>query len=75
MKKKINLITNKLNKFGYCIVQNVLKNKECLDYLNSVKKLNKSITKDKNHQDELAKYGQIIIRDLVLRDPKTFKII
>ena len=72
MKKKINLIKHRLNKFGYCIVQNVLNNKECLDYLKSVEKLYKSLNKDKNHHDELAKYGQIIIRDLVLRDPKTF---
>ena len=47
MEKKINLIKHRLNKFGYCIVQNVLKNKECLNYLNSVEKLNKSLKKDK----------------------------
>ncbi len=72
MKKKISFIINQLNKFGYCIIENVLKQEECLDYLKSIKKLNKSLNKNKHHNDELKEFGQVIIRDLVLRDPKTF---
>ena len=72
MKKKINFISDQLNKFGYCIVENILNKKECFDYLDSIEKLRKLLNKNKYHEDELTKFGQVIIRDLVLRDPKTF---
>ena len=72
MKKKINFISDQLNKYGYCIIENILNKKECFDYLDSIEKLRKLLNKNKYHEDELTNFGQVIIRDLVLRDPKTF---
>jgi ectoine hydroxylase-related dioxygenase (phytanoyl-CoA dioxygenase family) len=72
MKKKIEKIKQELNKSGYCIVKNILNPKICIDYISSLKKISKKLNLNPNHKDELSKYGQVVIRDLVLREPKTF---
>ena len=63
---------NQLLKNGYCIINHVFKKNYC-DEL--IKKIEDLYTKKKNKRydvDEGSMYGQEIIRDLVLRDPKTF---
>ncbi len=72
MKPNINSVYKKLRKSGYCIVENFLKNKDCLIFKKSIKKLENSLKKNKKYKDELSINGQVIIRDLVLRDPKHF---
>lgn len=67
-----NKIINKIKKDGFCIVKNIISIKQC-DYLKkSVQKLSQNLKKNKHFKEEAADSGQMIIRDLVLRDPKSF---
>ena len=74
--KKTNLEIKKIikNLFadGYYIVNNVLSIKECDITIQHLDKLKKKIKNNKNFYDEGSKNGQLIIRDLPLRDPKNF---
>ena len=72
MRKKIGEIQKKLNKSGYCIVKNVLNPRICIQYASVLEKVAKKLKLNLNYKDELSKYGQVVIRDLVLRDPKNF---
>ncbi len=68
----IKKIVRKLHKDGYCIVSDFLKEKECDQTIKSLEKLNKNLLKNKRFIDENSKNGQLIIRDLPLRDPKNY---
>jgi len=65
-------IVKKLHRDGFCIVNNFIKEKECESLINKLEKLNNSLPKNKKFVDENSKNGQLIIRDLPLRDPKTY---
>lgn len=65
-------VTNELSINGYSIVNNVLNNKSCNRIIKNLEKIQKKTLKNKNFIQELSQYGQIVIRDLVLRDPKNF---
>ena len=70
MKKKVNFISKKLFKNGYCIVDNFLSKSNCEKLKKKINYLNKNKVLDINNKD--AKNGQVILRDLVLRDPRSF---
>ncbi|NMN67102.1 Protein involved in biosynthesis of mitomycin antibiotics/polyketide fumonisin [Candidatus Pelagibacter ubique] len=75
MKKIETLVKNivkKLHRDGFCIVNNFIKEKECESLIHKLEKLNNSLSKNKKFVDENSKNGQLIIRDLPLRDPKTY---
>lgn len=74
MKKKNNIkkIIKELFKNGYCVVENVLKKKECELLIKNLENLKKKVSSNKNFIDENSNNGQFIIRDLPLRDPKAF---
>ena len=69
---KLKKVLSSLNKNGYCVVENVLKKKICENAIRKLIKLEKKINKNKYFIKERTKNGQKIIRDLVLRDPKSF---
>ena len=73
-KKKVlsNYIIKKLFKDGYCIVNNFISKSESEKKIRSLEKLNQSLSKNKRFVDENSRNGQLIIRDLPLRDPKNF---
>ena len=72
MKYNVNRILKTLYRDGYCVVQDVLSHKKCNKMINSLEKLKNKISKNKHFRDENSKSGQVIIRDLILRDPKSF---
>ena len=74
MKKlnNLNIILKKINKEGFCIIQNFLKPEHCNKIIREIERLKKRKDKLKNNFDEGSKFGQVIIRDLVLRNPGVF---
>jgi ectoine hydroxylase-related dioxygenase (phytanoyl-CoA dioxygenase family) len=65
-------ITKDLSKNGYSIVNNFITKNQCDIIIESLEKLKKSSLKNKRFIDENSHNGQFIIRDLPLRDPKTY---
>ena len=57
---------------GYCVVENVISQAKCDKIVSYLEDLHKKTSKNKNFRDEVSKYGQVIIRDLVLREPDKF---
>ena len=72
MKYNVNDITKTLYKKGYCVVEGVINKKTCNKLIISLEQLKKKIYKNKYFEDEHSHSGQFIIRDLILRDPKSF---
>ena len=74
MKKLYNFESalKKINKEGYCIINDFLSPSYCKKIITSLDRLNQKKTKKKNNFDEGSKFGQVIIRDLVLREPQLF---
>ena len=62
----------KLFKEGFCIIEKVLSKNECNHLISNLKRLSNKIKQNKNFIDEKSDKGQIIIRDLPLRNPKIF---
>ena len=65
-------IVKKIYKEGFVIIKDFLNPKFCDKIFNYIEKIHQKKNQKKNNFDEGSKYGQIIIRDLVLREPKTF---
>ena len=72
MKLNVNSVVNNIYKDGYYIAKNVLNERTCNRMSKSLKNLKKKISNNKYYKDELSESGQIVIRDLVLRDPTKF---
>lgn len=76
MKKKLKLnssrIINKLFSDGYCVVNNFITKKKCDYLIQNLEKINRNLMENKKFVDENSKNGQVIIRDLPLRNPKIF---
>ena len=79
MQKKVIYIKKKLYENGYCIVENFLSKLYCDQLIKKIEKIYSKKIKNKFNIEESYRVtdgglrkGQIIIRDLVLRDPKTF---
>ena len=72
MQKKVIYIKKKLYENGYCIVENFLSKLYCDQLIKKIEKIYSKKIKNKYDIDEGSNKGQIIIRDLVLRDPKAF---
>ena len=70
--KKISKVVNKISSDGYCIVKDVLTKKKSDQLIKSLEKTFFKTKKNKFFSSELSENGQIVIRDLVLRDPKGF---
>ena len=74
MKKNCNI--NKIKKFlfkdGYCKIDEFLPKKYCEKLIKELIKEKIKLEKNKLNKDEASKKGQIIIRDLILRNPKIF---
>ena len=74
MKKNYNI--NKIKKFlfkdGYCKIDEFLPKKYCEKLIKELIKEKIKLEKNKLNKDEASKKGQIIIRDLILRNPKIF---
>ena len=71
-KKSINNIIKEIYSNGYCIIENAISQKKCDKMISSLEELQEKTSKNKNFKDEVSKYGQVIIRDLVLREPDKF---
>ncbi len=69
---KTKKIISDLFKNGYCVINNVLNIKECNEIIKNLEKLKTKTYNNKNFFDEASKRGQLIIRDLPLRDPKNY---
>ena len=63
---------NQLVKNGYCIINRAFKKQYCEKLIKKTENLYKKKKKKRYDIDEGSLYGQEIIRDLVLRDPKTY---
>jgi ectoine hydroxylase-related dioxygenase (phytanoyl-CoA dioxygenase family) len=61
-----------LKKKGYYIVNNFLNNYECNKFKIRLQDMYEKSIRSKNYIDERSGYGQAIIRDVVLKDPKFF---
>jgi ectoine hydroxylase-related dioxygenase (phytanoyl-CoA dioxygenase family) len=74
MKKNhsINKIKKFLFKDGYCKINEFLPKKYCENLIKELIKEKIQLEKNKAHKDEASKKGQIVIRDLILRNPKIF---
>ncbi len=72
MKNKVKKIVFDLKKKGYAIKKNIISKQKVKKYIKSLEKMNNYSKKNKFFLDELSHNGQVIIRDLVLRDPKVF---
>ena len=74
MKKNhsINKIKKFLFKDGYCKIDEFLPKKYCENLIKELIKEKIKLEKNKVHKDEASKKGQIVIRDLILRNPKIF---
>jgi len=70
--KSISKVVKKISSDGYCVVNNVISQKQSNKLIKSLEKTYFKTKKNKFFLDELSQYGQIIIRDLVLRDPESF---
>ncbi len=68
----MNKVHKKLFKDGYCIIKKVFKDQHCENLIKKIENLYLKKKRKKNDIDEGSKLGQEIIRDLVLRDPKSF---
>ena len=68
----IKKIIKDLFKDGYCIINNILDVKECDSIIKNLENLKKKISRNTNFQDEASNRGQLVIRDLPLRDPKNY---
>ena len=66
-KSNKNLLNN-----GYIIFKNKLSHKVCDDLVLKIEKLLQKKRRKKNHLDEGSIFGQETLRDLVLREPKSF---
>lgn len=74
MKKNysVNKIKKYLFKDGYCKIDEFLPNKYCENLIKELIKEKLKLEKNKLYKDEASRKGQLIIRDLVLRNPKIF---
>jgi len=72
MKKKKIYLKKKLYEDGYCVVENFLSKLYCDQLIKNIEKIYSKKIKNKFDIEEGSNEGQIAIRDLVLRDPKTF---
>ena len=70
--KNISKAINKTSLDGYSIVNNVISKKKSDQLIKSLESIYSKTKKNKFFSNELSQNGQIIIRDLVLRDPKNF---
>jgi ectoine hydroxylase-related dioxygenase (phytanoyl-CoA dioxygenase family) len=70
--KKKSLIIKDLFKNGYTIVENILTKKECNKLIVDIERVYEKEKKNPFYFDELTNKGQIIIRDLIFKKPKTF---
>jgi len=66
---KINKYISRIKKDGYIILPNLLSKEECAKLIEKTKILYKEIENNSNH---FPNNGQKTLRDLVLRDPKTY---
>lgn len=66
---KLNNHISRIKKVGYTILPNILNEEECAKLVEKTKKL---CQKEKNNCYNFSNNGQEGIRDLVLRDPKTY---
>ena len=73
---KKNYSINKIKKFlfkdGYYKIDEFLPKKYCENLIKELIKEKIKLEKNKAHKDEASKKGQIVIRDLILRNPKIF---
>ena len=65
-------IVSKLKKEGFCIVEKFLGNKECEIIKERFQLISAKMENNRFFTDERSKYGQLVVRDVVLRDPKNF---
>jgi len=65
-------IINKIFKDGYCIVDNVLKEKECSKYIKGIKIIQERAKKDPNFENKSFNNGQEIYRNIILQEPDFF---
>ena len=74
MKKNhsINKIKKFLFKDGYCKIDEFLPKKYCENLIKELIKEKIKLEKNRLYKDEASKKGQLIIRDLILRNPKIF---
>ena len=74
MQKKynINKIKKILFKEGYYKLERFLNDSFCKNLIKELVKEHKKLQKNKFFKDEASQKGQIIIRDLILRNPKKF---
>ena len=61
-----------LKKKGYTIISDLISKKECIYLKKKLEELHDDLKKNKNFIDEGSNKGQIIIRDLPLRQPEVF---
>ena len=76
MKKKNSIATKKIisniKKDGYFVLNNFLKINKCNLIKKKLKILSQNLKKNKKHIDERSDSGQVIVRDVVLRNPDNF---
>ena len=65
-------ISKKLKKEGYCVVDGFLSDKKCNKIKSKLVHIANGLKNNKYNIDERSKYGQVVVRDVVLRDPKEF---
>tara|TARA_B110000037_G_C17077730_1_gene488597 strand:- start:163 stop:1005 length:843 start_codon:yes stop_codon:yes gene_type:complete len=70
--KNISKAVNEISSEGYCVVKNVITKKKSDQLIKSLEKTFIKTQKNNFFSSELSEYGQVVIRDLVLRDPKAF---
>lgn len=68
----IKKVVKQLRRQGYCVVEDFLGDNSCKKIINNIVKIHNKIKANKNIKNNFSKSGQIIIRDLILRDPKNF---
>ena len=71
-KYKVEKIIKELSRYGFCVINDVLSIKKCNSIKENLEKLLKKTQKNKFFFDEGSERGQLIIRDLPLRDPKNY---
>ena len=65
-------IVKELFKNGFCVIENIISPQDCNRKIKNLENLKKRIFKNKNFIDENSHNGQLVIRDLPLRDPKSY---
>ncbi len=65
-------IVKNLFEDGYCVIKNILPKKECDYIIQNLEKLKNKTFSNRYFIDERSDSGQVTIRDLPLRDPKTY---